>query len=112
MRKFIRTVRRLALINSKKPHIEISDGGWKTSRPQVHVSIRSAGGTMGIASHPADDAGNARCTMLASSMENILGLAVVDRRAKATNEAQTGRMTEKWHSLARDAAADLVPAHA
>jgi len=103
-----RVARRLDGIRRKQPHIEISQSGWRTDRPEVHVSMVSRGGMIGVYSYADDDAGNAHVSMNASSLANITGLRIVDRRPMATNEARGSLLSRDgavW--LPRDGVAPL-----
>lgn len=106
---FIRGMRRsharLQLIRKKAPHIEIAQGSWATPRPQVHVAMRSASGTIGLYTYTDDDAGNAHASLNASTLANITGLPIVDRRPMNKNEAR-GDLLKRANAIwmPRDAA--------
>lgn len=96
----IRVARRLDGIRRKQPHVQISQYAQLTPNPKVAVSVVSRSGSTTIDAFPDHDAGNAGATLRASSLANVLGLPVVDRRAEATNEANSERtMTADWRRL-------------
>jgi hypothetical protein len=54
--------------------------GTRTMNPKVCVSIGSRRGLMTITAEPLTDQNDARATLTAGSLSNILGIPLVDRR--------------------------------
>lgn len=100
---YLRTRKRLAKIAAKKPLITIRQGGWSTPKPTVSVGFQSRGGLTNAYTYPDNDAGNAAATLSASTLENILGLAVADMRPVITNQAsEESPLTRTWKRVPRD----------
>jgi hypothetical protein len=63
------------------PRVVIDRSGWATDRPQVHVSVASYFGSMGVYTWDSNDQGEACATMHGRDLAHITRLQLVDRRA-------------------------------